>query len=68
MSQDVLEALVEGPEGDAVFELYEEADDVDQGETGELSGGKKVSQREREGEGEVDMEVYDAIPVEDEDL
>lgn len=65
MSQDVLEALVEGPEEDAVYELYAEDEDEEMLEQGEDEAeGSKGKAKEKEDTG-VDMEVYDAIVVED---
>ncbi|ORX37376.1 hypothetical protein BD324DRAFT_650973 [Kockovaella imperatae] len=59
ISQDILEMVVEGPEADAVYEMY--ADEEEESNEGERD---KVSSRE-EAEA-VDMEVYDAMSVGDE--
>jgi len=54
LSQDLLEGVVEGPEGDAIFEIYEEIEEP-------VVGAAAV-------EGEIgDEEMYEAMAMEDGD-
>lgn len=65
LAQDLLESVVEGPEGDNIYEIYVEDDDdatLAQGVDKDRERGAKNQETvEVEGEGEVDMEVYAAM-------
>lgn len=57
MAQDILDSVVEGPEGDAIYDLYE------------VEGGSGLGQEEDDGDPGVDEEVWEAVgAIGDEDM
>lgn len=70
LSQDLLETVVEGPEGDSIYEIYVDDEDSQQvvqnnGNVEERKDGDENDISQLEGEAEVDMEVYAAMDVDD---
>jgi len=60
LAQDLLEAVVEGPEGDNIYEIYVEDDDEPSQDTVN-PGTKNKVKGSGDGEGDIDMEAYAAM-------
>ena len=55
LAQDLLESVVEGPEGDAIFEMYEEVEEP-------VAGGSRTGEGAVAGE-IMDDEMYEAMTM-----